>query len=131
MLTGGFRTRAGAEYALSQNACDLIGIGRPAAVDPGFAKLLLDDSLSEDEAQLVLNRVAVPFWAKWIPLTAVGAGWETVCCLILFFLSPFCFFLSGLGTMWLMLFFIVILYEADPADREGVEAIFAGLIVSN
>ncbi|KAL2788697.1 hypothetical protein BJX66DRAFT_251232 [Aspergillus keveii] len=77
MLTGGFRTRAGAEYALSQNACDLIGIGRPAAVDPGFAKLLLDDSLSEDEAQLVLNRVAVPFWAKWIPLSAVGAGWET------------------------------------------------------
>ncbi|KAL2848813.1 hypothetical protein BJY01DRAFT_211370 [Aspergillus pseudoustus] len=77
MLTGGFRTRAGAEYALSQNACDLIGIGRPAAIDPNFAKLLLDENLSESEAQLVLKRVAVPFWAKWIPLSAVGAGWES------------------------------------------------------
>ncbi|KAL2808815.1 hypothetical protein BJX63DRAFT_17169 [Aspergillus granulosus] len=77
MLTGGFRTRAGAEYALSQNACDLIGIGRPAAIDPSFASLLLDDSLPEDEAQLVLKKVMVPFWAKWIPLSAVGAGWES------------------------------------------------------
>ncbi|KAL3457498.1 hypothetical protein BJX64DRAFT_17503 [Aspergillus heterothallicus] len=77
MLTGGFRTRAGAEYALSQNACDLIGIGRAAAIDPHFANLLLDDNLSEDEAQLLLKKVAVPFWAKLVPLSAVGAGWET------------------------------------------------------
>ncbi|KAL4918134.1 hypothetical protein BDW62DRAFT_181891 [Aspergillus aurantiobrunneus] len=77
MLTGGFRTRAGAEYALSQNACDLIGIGRPAAIDPGFPRLLLDESLGEEEAQLTLKRVGVPFWAKWIPLNAIGAGAES------------------------------------------------------
>ncbi|KAL2872657.1 NADH:flavin oxidoreductase/NADH oxidase family protein [Aspergillus lucknowensis] len=77
MLTGGFRTRAGAEYALSQNACDLIGIGRPAAIDPFFPRLFLDDSLTEEEARLTLKRVSVPFWAKLIPLSAVGAGWES------------------------------------------------------
>ncbi|KAL4923246.1 uncharacterized protein BDV17DRAFT_301920 [Aspergillus undulatus] len=77
MLTGGFRSRAGAEYALSRNACDMVGIGRPAAIDPAFPRLLLDESLPEEEAQLKLNKVAVPFWAKWIPLTAIGAGAES------------------------------------------------------
>ncbi|BCS26389.1 NADH:flavin oxidoreductase/NADH oxidase family protein [Aspergillus puulaauensis] len=77
MLTGGFRTRAGAEYALSQGACDLVGIGRPAAVDPAFPRLFLDEGLSEDEAQLKLNKVTLPFWAKWIPIVAVSAGAES------------------------------------------------------
>ncbi|CBF70051.1 hypothetical protein AN6167.2 [Aspergillus nidulans FGSC A4] len=78
MLTGGFRSRAGADYALSQNACDLVGIGRPAAIDPHFPKLLLDESVQESEAQLHLNRIPVPFWAKWIPLAAIGAGAESI-----------------------------------------------------
>ncbi|KAL4746754.1 hypothetical protein BDW72DRAFT_29343 [Aspergillus terricola var. indicus] len=77
MLTGGFRSRAGANYALSQNACDLVGIGRPAAIDPHFPKVLLDESVQESEAQLQLNRIPVPFWAKWIPLAAIGAGAES------------------------------------------------------
>ncbi|KAL4874627.1 hypothetical protein BJY04DRAFT_203562 [Aspergillus karnatakaensis] len=77
MLTGGFRTRAGAEYALSKNACDLIGIGRPAAIDPNFAKLLLDESVDEEEAQMELKRVQVPFWINLIPLKTVGAGVES------------------------------------------------------
>ncbi|KAL4807376.1 hypothetical protein BDV18DRAFT_137551 [Aspergillus unguis] len=77
MLTGGFRSRAGAEYALSQNACDIIGIGRPAAIDPAFPKTLLDESLDEKDAQMKLKKVGVPALVKWIPLTAVGAGVET------------------------------------------------------
>ncbi|RDW90485.1 NADH:flavin oxidoreductase/NADH oxidase family protein [Aspergillus mulundensis] len=77
MLTGGFRSRAGAHYALSQNACDLVGIGRPAAIDPHFSKLLLDDSIEESEAQLKLNKIPLPFWAKMIPLAAIGAGAES------------------------------------------------------
>ncbi|KAL2832889.1 hypothetical protein BDW59DRAFT_138839 [Aspergillus cavernicola] len=77
MLTGGFRTRAGANYALSQNACDVIGIGRPAAIDPAFADRLLDEGLGEDEAKLNLGRVKMPAWMGWIPLRAVGAGWES------------------------------------------------------
>ncbi|KAF5865191.1 hypothetical protein ETB97_005095 [Aspergillus alliaceus] len=38
MLTGGFRSRAGAEYAI-KNACDLISISRPAAIDAKFPQL--------------------------------------------------------------------------------------------
>ncbi|KAG2411741.1 hypothetical protein HFD88_009297 [Aspergillus terreus] len=77
MLTGGFRTRAGAEAAIAQGACDLVGIGRPAAVDPAFARLLLDESVAEEEARLVLNRVPVPWYTKLVPLRAVGGGLES------------------------------------------------------
>jgi 2,4-dienoyl-CoA reductase-like NADH-dependent reductase (Old Yellow Enzyme family) len=79
MLTGGFRTRAGAQAAIAQGACDLIGIGRPAAVDPAFARLLLDESVADEEARLVLNKVPAPWYMKLVPVRAVGAGLESVC----------------------------------------------------
>lgn len=46
MLTGGLRTRAGMDQALASGAVDLIGLGRPACVDPGVAGRLLDGSLT-------------------------------------------------------------------------------------
>ncbi|KAL4938185.1 hypothetical protein BDV06DRAFT_60960 [Aspergillus oleicola] len=77
MLTGGFRSRSGAQYALDQNACDLVGIGRPAAIDPYFPQKLLDEGVSEEESSMRLKRVTLPFWARWIPLAAIGAGAES------------------------------------------------------
>ncbi|PYH95749.1 FMN binding oxidoreductase [Aspergillus ellipticus CBS 707.79] len=77
MLTGGFRTRAGAESAIKQNACDIIGIGRPAAIDPKLPRVLLDENVSEEEAQLVLNKIPMPFLAGLIPMKGVGAGLES------------------------------------------------------
>ncbi|PYI08935.1 FMN binding oxidoreductase [Aspergillus sclerotiicarbonarius CBS 121057] len=77
MLTGGFRTRAGAESALQQNACDVVGIGRPAAINPKLPLVLLDESVPDEEAQLVLNRVPMPFLARLISLKGVGAGLES------------------------------------------------------
>lgn len=78
MLTGGFRSRAGAEFALRENACDLIGIARPAAVDPAFARRLLDESVPEEEAQMFLGKVKPPFLLSLLPIKAVGAGLESV-----------------------------------------------------
>jgi 2,4-dienoyl-CoA reductase-like NADH-dependent reductase (Old Yellow Enzyme family) len=78
MLTGGFRSRAGAEHALRENACDLIGIGRPAAVEPAFAGRLLDESVPAEEAEMQLNKVKPPFLLNLLPIKAVGAGLETV-----------------------------------------------------
>lgn len=78
MLTGGFRTRAGAEAAIKDNACDLIGIARPAAIDPKFPHLLLDESVPDEKAQLPLNKVPPPFYARFLPLHVVGAGAESV-----------------------------------------------------
>ena len=86
MLTSGFRSRAGAEAAIRDNACDLIGIGRPAAIDPRFPRLLLDESVGDDEAQLPLNKAPVPWYTRFLPLHLVGAGAESVG-----FLFPFLF----------------------------------------
>ncbi|OQE41854.1 hypothetical protein PENCOP_c004G04224 [Penicillium coprophilum] len=77
MLTGGFRTRAGAEAAIRDNACDLVGIGRPAAIDPKFPRLLLDESVGDDEAQMPLNKAPVPWYTRFLPLHLIGAGAES------------------------------------------------------
>ncbi|RAK81637.1 NADH:flavin oxidoreductase/NADH oxidase family protein [Aspergillus fijiensis CBS 313.89] len=77
MLTGGFRTRAGAEAAVQQNVCDIIGLGRPAAIDPDLPRLFLDDGLEEEKARLVLGRVPVPALVRLLPFKGVGAGLES------------------------------------------------------
>ncbi|KAJ5571714.1 hypothetical protein N7535_005374 [Penicillium sp. DV-2018c] len=77
MLTGGFRTRAGAEAAINDNACDLVGIGRPAAIDPKFPLRLLDEKIEGKEAGLPLNEVPVPWYARFLPAHLIGAGAES------------------------------------------------------
>ncbi|KAJ5888761.1 Aldolase-type TIM barrel [Penicillium taxi] len=77
MLTGGFRSRAGAVSAIQDGACDLVGLARPAAVNPGFPHLLLDESVPDEEARLPLGLVPTPFLAKWLPKNLVGAGVES------------------------------------------------------
>ncbi len=47
MVTGGFRTRAGMEEPLRENACDVIGLGRPLCTDPDFPKRLLAHDIDE------------------------------------------------------------------------------------
>ena len=84
MLTGGFRSRAGAEAAIRDNACDLVGIGRPAAIDAKFPRLLLDESVGDDEARLPLNKAPVPWYTRFLPLHLIGAGAESVGFLFLF-----------------------------------------------
>lgn len=78
MLTGGFRTRGGAEHAIEHGACDLVGIARPAAINPSFPRLLLDESVADEDAQLPLKKVPPPFYARCVPGKAVGMGLETV-----------------------------------------------------
>ena len=103
LLTGGFRTRAGAEAALSQNACDLIGIGRPAAIAPHFPALMLDEESGADEAGLKLGRVRDQYQGAWVGrvvgkvvgvvlggmVKGVGAGMESVSFSLFFFSSRF------------------------------------------
>jgi hypothetical protein len=78
MLTGGFRTRAGAEAAINDGACDLVGIARPAAVDPKFPLLLLDEEVPDEKAVLLLEKAPVPWFAKWLPRNLIGAGADSV-----------------------------------------------------
>lgn len=57
MVTGGFRTRAAMESALSSGAADLIGLGRPMCVMTDAPKRLLEDLEAlpryEDELRLI------------------------------------------------------------------------------
>lgn len=78
MLTGGFRTREGAESAISENACDLVGIARPAAVNPSFASILLHKELPAEKAQLWLDKVRPPFYSWFLPRHISGGGAEAV-----------------------------------------------------
>ena len=59
MVTGGFRTRTGMEEALQENACDVIGLGRPLCTDPDFPKQLLSravDTAPRHEKTLKLGQ---------------------------------------------------------------------------
>lgn len=58
MVTGGFRTLAGMEAALSGGHTDMIGLARPFCLDPDFPKRMLAgqfDRLPVPEDQLVLG----------------------------------------------------------------------------
>lgn len=88
MLTGGFRSRAGAEAAIQDGACDLVGIGRPAAIDPKLPLLLLDESVPDEKAALRLEKAPTPFYARWLPRNLIGAGAESVSCSLLFLTFP-------------------------------------------
>ncbi|KAH8430658.1 uncharacterized protein LDX57_008320 [Aspergillus melleus] len=77
MLTGGFRSRSGAEAAIKENACDIVGIARPAAVYPNFPKLLLEESKSYEDAHITLSRVQPGFLPKLLRSQILGAGAET------------------------------------------------------
>lgn len=79
MVTGGFRTRSGMNSALKTGACDLIGIGRPSAVIPKLPKELLEaeKSGSGEEVSAALEPVQRPWWLKYVPIVALGAGLES------------------------------------------------------
>ncbi len=63
MVTGGFRTRAAMEQAITSGAADLIGIGRPLCYQADGAKLLLAgaDTLPRIENQLALLPASISF----------------------------------------------------------------------
>jgi hypothetical protein len=79
MVTGGFRTRAGMEAAIAEGACDIIGLGRPSVIKPHWPKdVLLNDRVSDQDAQLLLEPVPLPWILQFIPIRVLGAGAETV-----------------------------------------------------
>ncbi|KAK3402600.1 hypothetical protein B0T20DRAFT_398710 [Sordaria brevicollis] len=78
MVTGGFRTRQGMEAALAANDCDMIGIGRPAIINPSLpANLILNPEVPDADAKLTDKKVE-PHWIfeKLGMKSIVGAGAE-------------------------------------------------------
>jgi len=79
MVTGGFRTRVGMRDALSERACDLVGIARPATVFPRLPReiILNEKEVSDAEASVELTPLTVPWYLNMIPISAVGVGYQS------------------------------------------------------
>ncbi|CAI4212388.1 unnamed protein product [Parascedosporium putredinis] len=78
MVTGGFRSRVGMEAALAQNACDLIGIARPAVLKPALPKeVILNSEISDEDARVDAKRIEAPWIIKKLAPKPVGAGVES------------------------------------------------------
>lgn len=78
MVTGGFRSRSGMEAAVAGSSCDMVGIGRPAAVDPALpASVVLNNEVGDEDAKLFMGKVPVP-WILRVFLPSLGAGAESV-----------------------------------------------------
>ena len=95
MITGGMRSRAGMEYALSQGGADVIGLGRPMCVDTDICRRLLTgeaDAARRYETEKVFDPAAlgpdatpelarvVETWSSvgwfYVQLWRLGAGQE-------------------------------------------------------
>ncbi|KAF7554936.1 hypothetical protein G7Z17_g2540 [Cylindrodendrum hubeiense] len=78
MVTGGFRTRKGMDDAIAGGACELVGIGRPAALNPELPKnTILNPEVTGADAKVYARRIHPSWFVKWIGAKAIGAGAET------------------------------------------------------
>lgn len=74
-LSGGFRSRTGMADAILSGACDLIGLGRTAVLEPDIPKrLLLNADLGDDEALARPHIVRGQWFSNMIPIKVVGSG---------------------------------------------------------
>ncbi|KAF5638844.1 hypothetical protein F25303_7552 [Fusarium sp. NRRL 25303] len=77
LVTGGFRSRKGVIGALDSNACDLVGIGRPAVKYPELPrKIMFDENINDDEARFDVESAPGGGWLA-SKVRSVGAGAET------------------------------------------------------
>jgi hypothetical protein len=81
MVTGGFRSRKGMQDAVLEGACDIIGLARPAVLEPSLPKdVILNEGLPDDAAKVEARNIATPWILKQLGVKSVGAGYESVCC---------------------------------------------------
>lgn len=76
MLTGGFRTQRAIEQSLSIAEADLIGIARPACVDPTWPARMLDPSRGSPDC-LDYQPQGIDKIQPYIPLKIAGYGLGT------------------------------------------------------
>ncbi|KAF5989161.1 NADH oxidase [Fusarium bulbicola] len=77
LVTGEFRSRKGIAGALGSNACDLIGLGRPAVKYPELpSKIVFNEDVSDDEARFDVESAPAGGWLA-SKVRSVGAGVET------------------------------------------------------
>ncbi|PTB67755.1 FMN-linked oxidoreductase [Trichoderma citrinoviride] len=78
MVTGGFRTRRGMENALQEDACDIIGVGRPAALNPSLPKnLIFNTEIKDEDARAFTRKAPDLMLPKLLGIKVVAGGAET------------------------------------------------------
>ena len=78
IVTGGFRTRQGMNEALRSNACDFVGIGRPACLQMDLPKILLDRQLADEDARALSYEIRGKDLFHFIPIQTIGSGIGTM-----------------------------------------------------
>ena len=79
IVTGGFRSCQSMEAAVDSGACDLIGLGRPAIVNPLLPKaVVLNTEISIKDATLYVKKIKVPWIVKQIGIRAVEVHLDNV-----------------------------------------------------
>ena len=79
MVTGGFRTRRGMENALQEDACAIIGVGRPAALNPSLPKhLIFNTEIKDEDARAFTRKAPDLMLPKLLGIKVVAGGAETV-----------------------------------------------------
>lgn len=74
-LSGGFRSRVGMADAIESNACQLIGLGRTAVLEPSLPReTLLNPEVSDDQGLALPHIVRGLWFANLIPAKVVGSG---------------------------------------------------------
>lgn len=91
MVTGGFRTRLGMQMAIEEGGCDLIGVGRPACVEPRMPNtVILNKNIADEDAKIRLDPVVAPWYVRLLGVRPLTAGVVTVSVTPVFTLV-FCF----------------------------------------
>jgi tRNA-dihydrouridine synthase len=79
MVTGGFRSRKGMQDAVLEGACDIVGLARPAVLEPSLPRdIILNENLPDEQAMVEARSIAMPWILKQLGVKSVGAGYETV-----------------------------------------------------
>lgn len=79
MVTGGFRTRKGMESAVSEGACDIVGIGRPAVLNPLLPKnMIFNHEVKDEDAKLYAKIISTSWLSKLLGMRSINGAAETV-----------------------------------------------------
>ncbi|KAH6850442.1 NADPH dehydrogenase [Chaetomium sp. MPI-CAGE-AT-0009] len=78
MVTGGFSSRGGMERAVVDGDCDLVGLARPAVVNPSTPNnVVFNVEVKDQDATLYRKKTKTPWFFKWIGIPIVGAGMDS------------------------------------------------------
>ncbi|KAL2871274.1 oxidoreductase [Aspergillus lucknowensis] len=73
-----FRTRSGLMGAIRDNACDLVGLGRPAVLQPALPnRVVLNKEVSDEEAHFATTPVTPSWFIKHSGIKSAGSGAES------------------------------------------------------